>query len=154
MQATTPDHLVVKSSDLSRDSKHVFREAEKAPVEVTRRDGEPLMLTTKAERDTHKAILNIAAQLIAVALDEDRGPLEDRLAVHYPWIKLLNADDQKQCAKDIIDTARAAFVVDQPFLIVTEIKSWRDTAEAVGAGWNSLPVTSLDEPVTVPAPLG
>ncbi|GAA3592025.1 hypothetical protein GCM10022198_14970 [Klugiella xanthotipulae] len=78
------------------------------------------MLTTTAERDTHEVILTVIAHLIVVALDEDRGPLDDRLAVHYPWIKLPNATEQRQCAKDIIDTVRAAFVVDEPLHIVAK----------------------------------
>ena len=142
---------VVQSSDLSRHSAAVFAAAEEAPVEVTRRDGETLVLTTKREVAAHERILEVAAQLIAVSLD-DRGTLEDRLARPFPWIKLLSIEDQKTCAQDIIDTARGAFVASQPRRILTEIKAWQNTAEAVAAGWGEEEPDWLREPVAVKKP--
>ncbi|TFD49610.1 hypothetical protein E3T55_11060 [Cryobacterium frigoriphilum] len=87
----------------------------------------------------------------AVSLD-DNGTLEDRLARPFPWIKLLSVQDQRTCARDIIDTARGAFVVNQLGRIVTEIKAWRNTAEAVAAGWGQDEAEWLREPVTVTKP--
>lgn len=142
---------IVQSSELSRNSAAVFSAAEEAPVEVSRRDGESLILTTKREAAAHERILEIAAQLIAVSLD-DNGTLEDRLARPFPWIKLLSVQDQRTCARDIIDTARGAFVVNQPGRILTEIKAWQDTAEAVAAGWGQDEPEWLREPVTVTKP--
>ena len=98
---------VVQSSELSRNSAAVFAAAEPAPVEVSRRDGESLILMTKREAAAHERILEVAPQLIAVSLD-DSGTLEDRLARPFPWIKLLSVKDQRTCARDIIDTARGA----------------------------------------------
>ena len=142
---------VVQSSELSRNSAAVFAAAEEAPVEVSRRDGESLILTTKREAAAHDRILEIAAQLIAVSLD-DNGTLEDRLARPYPWIKLLSVQDQRACARDIIDTARGAFVVNQPGRILTEIKAWQNTAEAVAAGWGQDEPDWLRKPVAVTKP--
>ncbi|TFC17937.1 hypothetical protein E3O19_05460 [Cryobacterium algoritolerans] len=85
---------VVQSSDLSRRSAAVFAAAEEAAVQVTRRDGETLVLTTKREAAVHEQILEVAAQLIAVSLD-DRGTLGDRLARPFPWIMLLSVQDQR-----------------------------------------------------------
>ena len=142
---------IVQSSELSRNSAAVFAAAEEAPVEVSRRDGESLILTTKREAAAHERVLEIAAQLIAVSLD-DKGTLEDRLARPFPWIKLLSVQDQRTCARDIIDTARGAFVVNQPGRILTEIKAWQNTAEAVAAGWGQDKPEWLREPVTVTKP--
>ncbi|MBC7597262.1 MAG: prevent-host-death protein [Kineosporiaceae bacterium] len=142
---------IVQSSELSRNSAAVFAAAEEAPVEVSRRDGESLILTTKREAAAHERVLEIAAQLIAVSLD-DKGTLEDRLARPFPWIKLLSVQDQRTCARDIIDTARGAFVVNQPGRILTEIKAWQNTAEAVAAGWGQDELEWLREPVTVTKP--
>ena len=142
---------VVQSSELSRNSAAVFAAAEEAPVEVSRRDGESLILTTKREAAAHERILEVAAQLIAVALD-DNGTLEDRLARPFPWIKLLSVQDQRMCARNIIDTARGAFVVNQPGRILTEIKAWQNTAEAVAAGWGQHEPDWLREPVAVTKP--
>lgn len=85
---------VVQSSDLSRRSAAVFAAAEEAAVQVTRRDCETLVLTTKREAAVHEQILEVAAQLIAVSLD-DRGTLGDRLARPFPWIMLLSVQDQR-----------------------------------------------------------
>lgn len=148
---TPTERRVVQSSELSRNSAAVFAAAEQAPVEVTRRDGETLVLTTKREAAAHQRILEVAAQLIAVSLD-DRGTLEDRLAGPFPWIKLLSVQDQRTCAQDIIDTARGAFVVNQPGRIITEIKAWQNTAEAVAAGWGQEEPDWLREPVAVKKP--
>ena len=142
---------VVQSSELSRNSAAVFAAAEEAPVEVSRRDGESLILTTKREAAAHDRILEVAAQLIAVSLD-DNGTLEDRLARPFPWIKLLSVQDQRTCARDIIDTARGAFVVNQPGRILTENKAWQNTAEAVAASWGQGEPDWLREPVTVAKP--
>ena len=141
----------VQSSELSRHSAAVFAAAEEAPIEVTRRDGETLVLTTKRESADRELILQLAAQLIAVSLD-DRGTLVDRLAGPFPWIKLLSEADQCTCAKAIIDTARGAFVVNQPGRVLTEIEAWRNTAEAVAAGWSKNEPDWLEEPVVVSKP--
>ena len=131
---TPAERSVVRSSELSRNSAAVCATAEETPVKVTRHDGETLVLTTKREAATRELILEVAAQLIAVPLD-DRGTPEDRLARTFPWIKLLGVQDPRSCVQDIIDTARGAFVVNQPGRILTEIKAWQNTAEAVADGW-------------------
>jgi hypothetical protein len=130
---------VVQSSDLSRHSREVFAAAEESPVEVTRRDGESLVLTTKREFDARDDVLEVAAQLIAVSLD-DKGTLVDRLAGPFPWIKLLNEADQRECARNIVETARGAFTVHQPERLLSEVAAWRNTAEAVAAGWGNEPI--------------
>jgi hypothetical protein len=145
------ERRVVQSSELSRNSAAVFAAAEEAPIEVTRRDGETLVLITKREAAAQERILEVAAQLIAASLD-DGGTLVDRLARPFPWIKLLSAHDQTTCAQEIIDTARGAFVVNQPGRILTEIKAWQNTAEAVAAGWGEDEPDWLDGPVKVERP--
>jgi hypothetical protein len=146
-----PSSHVVKSSELSRNSAEVFAAAEQGPVEVTRRDGETLVLTTKREASAHERVLEVAAQLIAASLD-DRGTLVDRLAQPFPWIKLLSIEDQAACAKEIIDTARGAFTVKQPLLILSTINGWQNTAAAVAAGWGTIEHEWLDQPIRVEKP--
>ena len=68
-----------RSSDLSKHSAEVFAEAEDHPVTVTRRDGEPLVLMSQREAESRSRLLEFAAQLITVALD-DGGPLAERMA--------------------------------------------------------------------------
>lgn len=67
-----------RSSDLSKHSAEVFAEAEDHPVTVTRRDGESLVLMSQREADSRNRMLEFAAQLIGMAVD-DNGPLAERI---------------------------------------------------------------------------
>jgi hypothetical protein len=145
------DRRIVASSDLSRHSAQVFVLVEIGPVEVTRRDGETLLLVTKRSVAGQNEILHIAAQVIAIAWDE-RGSLVDRVAQQFPWIKLLKTEEQAECARSIVETARGAFAIDRPAALVTEIQAWRNTAEAHAAGWGQEERDWLAEPIVVSRP--
>lgn len=132
-----------KSSELSRNSGEVFAAAERSPVTVTRRDAEPLILMNEREALARKQLFEFAAQLVAITTD-DRGTLAERMADHFPWMFALSEADRKQCAKDLVDAARASFATEQPHLAVVELNSWRETAEALAAGLRDDPVEWLD----------
>jgi len=133
MALTVDSPLAVRrSSDLSKHSAEVFAEAENHPVTVTRRDGESLVLMSQREADARNELLNIAATLITVSLED--GPLTNRMASRYPWMYALTPQDQEQCARDLIDAARASFSTLQPHLAITKLTSWRETAAANAAG--------------------
>lgn len=125
-----------RSSDLSKHSAEVFAEAEDHPVTVTRRDGEALVLMSQREADGRAQLLNFAAHLITVTLD-DNGTLAERMAKAFPWMLALSSADRESCAQDLIDAARASFSTDQPHLAVAELTSWKETATAVAAGLGS-----------------
>ncbi|TPW72876.1 YebG family protein [Schumannella sp. 10F1B-5-1] len=139
------------SSDLSRHSARVFDAAEERPVEVTRRDGEDLVLMSKRESDARDKLLEIAATLIAVATD-DRGTLAERMSDSYPWMLALSPADRETCARELLSAARASFSTHQPYLALAEMTSWFETATAIAAGLGSQPVEWLDltEPVERP----
>lgn len=142
-----------RASDLSRDSANVFRSADRGPVEVTRRDGETLVLTRKSEYEEHYAALTVAADLVAASLTPGDSPLEARLQERFPWLHFLSADDRTQFAHDIIDTARGCAAVHDfgPFLV--ELGEWHSTAAARAAGFTAADdLDWLDEPVPVPDP--
>lgn len=142
-----------RASDLSRDSARVFRSADESPVEVTRRDGDPLVLTRKSEYDEHFTALAAAADLIAASLAPADSPLEDRLMVRFPWLRFLDAGDRSSFAVDIVNTARGCAAVHDftPFLV--ELHEWQATAEAVAAGFTAPEdLEWLDEPAHVPDP--
>lgn len=122
-----------RSSDLSKHSAEVFAEAEVHPVTVTRRDGESLVLMSQREADGRAHLLNFAAQLITVTLDE-QGTLAERMAKSFPWMLALSPTDQESCAQNLVDAARASFSTDQPHLALAELTSWKETATAVAAG--------------------
>ncbi|MFB2585861.1 prevent-host-death protein [Herbiconiux liukaitaii] len=143
--------LVFPSSDLSRNAPRVFAAAEEGPVGVTRRDGENLVLMSQRDADAREQLLQFAAQLIAVAIDE-RGSLAERMANAYPWMLALGQDDRERCARDLVDAARASFATGQAHLIATELTSWRETASALAAGMRNSPVDWLDDEISVARP--
>lgn len=151
MQSATPARTEFMSSELSRNSSEVFAAAEIGPVRVTRRDAETLVLMNEHEALARKELFEFAAQLIAITTD-DRGTLAERMAEHFPWMFALTVTDRNQCARDLVDAARASFATEQPHLAAAELQSWRQTAEALAAGLRSEPVEWLehDEPVTRP----
>ena len=140
-----------KSSDLSRNSTQVFAAAEDEPVEVTRRDGEDLVLMSKLESDAREKLLQLAATLIGVATDT-RGTLAKRMADALPWMLALSPTDQDACANDLLNAARASFSTGQAHLAVAELNSWLETATAVAAGLGTAPVEWLDEDIIVERP--
>lgn len=140
-----------RSSDLSKHSADVFAEAENHPVKVTRRDGESLVLMSQREADAREQLLQLAAQLITVSLD-DEGSLVARMSNMFPWMLALSSRDQQTCAQDLIDAARASFSTGQPQLAIAELTSWRETSIAISAGLASRPVEWLDEAEPVERP--
>ena len=140
-----------QSSELSRNSLRVFDAAEKAPIRVTRRDGEDLVLMTEREADARRELLNLAAQLIAVTTD-DRGTLAERMANIFGWMHALSPEGQVQCAHDLVNSARASFATEQAHLAIAELTAWRETAFALAAGLGQTPVDWLDTGKTVAQP--
>jgi hypothetical protein len=140
-----------RSSDLSKYSADVFAEAEDHPVQITRRDGEPLVLMSQDEADARALLLQFAADLITVTLDDD-GTLASRMTRKFEWMRALSAADQAACAQDLVDAARASFSTGQAHLAVAELTSWRETATAVAAGLSATSVEWLDEVLSVERP--
>jgi hypothetical protein len=136
---------VRRSSDLSKHSADVFAEAEDHPVQVTRRDGETLVLMSQAAADGQAQLLQLAADLITVTLD-DEGSLASRMAQRFPWMLALSAADQESCAHDLVNAARASFSTGQPHLAIAELTSWRETATAIAGGLATSKVEWLDRP--------
>lgn len=132
-----------RSSDLSKHSAEVFAEAEDHPVTVTRRDGEDLVLMSHREAENRNSMLQFAAQLIGVAVDDD-GPLAGRMSKAFPWMLALSAEDRVTCAQNLVDAARASFSTDQPYLALAELTSWRETATAIAAGLSRAELEWLD----------
>lgn len=140
-----------RSSDLSKHSADVFAEAEQHPVQVTRRDGETLVLMSQSAADANSQLLQLAADLITVTLD-DEGPLASRMAQRFPWMLALSAADRETCSRELVDAARASFSTGQPHLAIAELTSWRESATAIAAGLGSSPVEWLTHPAPVERP--
>jgi len=151
MPTATTSRTVFQSSELSRGSAEVFAAASDHPVEVTRRDGEPLILMSEREDRDRSALLELAAQLIAVTTMTE-GSLADRMSDHFPWMLALEPADRDACVNDLIRTARASFSTGQSHLAIAELTAWKETATAVAAGLGQTPVKWLDEGEPVKRP--
>ena len=150
LTAARPER-VFQSSELSRNSTRVFAAAEDQPVEVTRRDGEDLVLMSKSEAAARESLLQLAATLIGVATDT-RGTLTERMSEAMPWMLALNPEDRETCSRNLLDAARASFSTGQAHLAVAELNSWLETATAIAAGLGTAPVEWLDSAVRVERP--
>lgn len=140
-----------QSSDLSRSSAKVFDAAENAPVLVTRRDGEDLVLMTEREANARRKLLEFAAQLIAVITD-DRGTLVERMSDRFPWMLALKVDDRAKCARELVEAARASFATQQAHLAIAELTAWRETASAVAEGLSVANIEWFDAPLLAANP--
>ena len=144
MATLTDRDKVFQSSDLSRSSAEVFAAATDHPVEVTRRDGESLVLMSESEDRARNSLLELAAQLIAVSTNRE-GTLAERMSDRFPWMLALSVEDRELCATEILAAARASFATKQPHLAIAELTAWRETAIAVAAGLGKTDVEWLDE---------
>jgi prevent-host-death family protein len=144
MATLTDRDTVFQSSDLSRSSAEVFAAATDHPVEVTRRNGESLVLMSQATDRARDSLLELAAQLIAVSTNLE-GTLPERMSDRFPWMLALNVDDRERCATEILAAARASFATKQPHLAIAELTAWKETATAVAAGLGIASVDWLDE---------
>jgi hypothetical protein len=149
--ADTSSLRTFKSSALSRNSPEVFAAAEKHPVDVTRRDGEDLVLMSKREAAQRQTLLELAAQMITIATD-DHGTLAERMSSTFPWMLALSETDRAQCAWDLLDAARASLSTGQSHLANAEFSSWRETAVAIAAGFRDESVDWYPEDVPVDRP--
>lgn len=151
MNTLTRSRTTFQSSELSRSSAEVFAAAADHPVEVTRRDGESLVLMSGSADRARTNLLELAAQLVAVSTSTD-GTLVTRMIDRFPWMLALSPADQQACANDILSAARASFATNQPHLAIAELTAWRETATVIAAGLGQEPVEWLDDSVVVERP--
>lgn len=138
MSISFATNRVFRSSELSRNSGAVFAAAEKGPIEVTRRDASSLVLMSKQESDARVRLLEIAADLIAVATDE-RGTLAERMAERFPWMLALSETSREECARELLHSARASFSTGQVQLAIISLNAWKETALALAEGLSAAP---------------
>ncbi|MEO8283938.1 MAG: prevent-host-death protein [Pseudarthrobacter sp.] len=151
MSTVTSSRTTFQSSELSRSSADVFAAASDHPVQVTRRDGESLVLMTESADRARASLLELAAQLIAVTTST-AGTLAGRMSDRFPWMLALSPSDQDTCATKIVEAARASFATNQPHLAIAELNAWRETATAIAAGLGKEPVEWLSDAESVERP--
>lgn len=141
----------VQSSDLSRNPLKVFSAAEKAPVTVTRRDGEDLVLMNKRETENLDEFHTYISQILT-ALADNEGTLVQRISKSLPWILAFKNDGQIECAEELVRTAKVAMATSVPTYALHALYSWRGTAEALALGIGVEDVQWLALPIPVPRP--
>ncbi|WP_024366968.1 hypothetical protein [Arthrobacter sp. TB 26] len=151
MSPASKSRTTFQSSELSRASAEVFAAAAYHPVRITRRDGESLVLMSESADRAREALLELAAQLVAVSTSIE-GTLADRMSDRFPWMLALSPADQDACATAVLVAARASFATQQPHMAVAELTAWRETATAIAAGLSNEPVEWLDEAESVERP--
>lgn len=151
MSKVTNFRTTFRSSELSRASADVFAAAADHPVQVTRRDGESLVLMSESADKARVLLLELAAHLVAVTTGTD-GTLAGRMSDRFPWMLALSSADQDLCATNIVAAARASFATNQAHLAIAELNSWRESATAIAAGLGKEPVEWLDDTDAVERP--
>lgn len=151
MSTLASSRTTFQSSELSRASADVFAAAADHPVQVTRRDGESLVLMSESADRARASLLELAAQLVAVTTNTD-GTLAGRMSDRFPWMLALSPADREVCANEILAAARASFATNQPHLAIAELNAWRETATAIAAGLGQDVVEWLDDAETVELP--
>lgn len=143
-----------KSSELSRNSAEVFHAADQeGSVEITRRDGEPLILSRKSSYFGNVRAIEVAADLIAASLDDSGRSFVERLQDRFPWMSYLSEPGREQFAAEMVASARASASVRDFTPFLRDLYEWRETAAAKAAGFASnVDVEWLDEPVEVMNP--
>lgn len=97
---------------------------------------------SQREADARSALLSIAANLAAMALED--GPRVEHMVSRYAWMYALSRQDRDVCARDVIDAARASFSTQQLHPAMARLASWRETAPAIAVGLGSHPVDWID----------
>lgn len=109
------------------------------------------MLMSESADRAQEALLDLAAQLVAVSTSTD-GTLAGRMSDRFPWMLALSPADQDACATAVLAAARASFATHEPHLAITELTAWRETATAIAAGLGNEPVEWLGEADAVARP--
>ncbi len=142
----------VQSSELSRNSREVFKAADEGPVIVTRRDGEDLVLESRQNVETERAGVELASHLVAASLAPSDAPFAERLMSVFPWMEFLSASGREEFAEEVVRVARACAAVSRYERLLITLNSWQDSAVAISMGYADRQVEWLDEGETVPDP--
>jgi hypothetical protein len=145
MSAPSSSRTTFQSSELSRASAEVFAAAADHPVQITRRDGESLVLMSESADQARASLLELASQLVAVTTSTE-GTLAVRMSDRFPWMLALSPADRDACADAVLAAARASFATNQPHMAFAELTAWRETATAMAAGLGEKSVEWLESP--------
>lgn len=154
MNAAEGTEITATFSDLLRTPNEVVDAAERGEVRLTRRDHDDLLLmSAKAARRCRHGVEYVTL-IAAAALADPAGEFVDRLRLSFPWVGLLNSDEQTRCASDLLETARACAAVGSYEPLAVLVAQWRSTARMIADGIprDGSDIDWLPQPVPVPRP--
>ncbi len=123
--------LTVSFSDLSKNSKRVADTVEQAQrVQVTRRDGQDLYLTTARHDQQREETAAVTARLFSALIRSDAGARAVLLALPevFPWVRHLSSEEVREFVVDLIAATQDAVELDVHANLHRAIVEWRATA--------------------------
>lgn len=91
---------------------------------------------------------------IIFATTLESGSLAEPMATVLPWTLMLDIEGHELCARELIETAEAAFATNQPKTLLVGVTSWFESATALAAGADRVELVWLAEPVLARLPSG
>ena len=96
-------------------------------------------------------LADAAGAISAVACGSSANQLAN-LKEPYPWVRLLSSKDQQEFVAELVETAAACGSIGRFEALAVTLKAWRDSAEAIAAGWDKSPLDWLPAPIPVGRP--
>lgn len=130
--------ITVTAREAVTDWLPVLDAAERVDVEITRVDGEPLLLTRHQVHARRVLVTELAVAVAAATVAAGADPLGDRLLDHLPWTRHLTAAERDAMAADLWASAsaqRSATTGTAPFACA--LLAWYATAHAKAAGYTA-----------------
>lgn len=122
----------VSFSELSKNSKRVADSVERAQrLQVTRRDGEDLFLTTARHDRDREETATVTVRLLAALLRVGRrNDALVRSVLHevFPWVRHLSDEEARAFADDLLDATQDAVELDVHANLHRTVVEWRATA--------------------------
>jgi hypothetical protein len=118
-------------SDLSKHSKRVAESVDHAQrIQVTRRDGEDLYLTTARHDREREETADVTARLFAALTSTDDGErvILRALPAVFPWVRHLSEREMLEFTRDLIGAIRDVTELDVHTNLHRIIIEWRATA--------------------------
>jgi hypothetical protein len=121
----------VPFSDLSKHSRRVADTVERVQrVQVTRRDGEDLYLTTARHDRQREETADLTAHLLAALLSSEDGAqtVTAALSMVLPWTRYLSRGERRDLLADLVNATRDVVDLDLHSTLHRTIVEWRATA--------------------------
>jgi hypothetical protein len=120
-------------------------------VVLNRRDGEPLVITTKSQADSSHLGTELAAMVILQAMATAQSSLKEAvsglMSSRFPWLRLLPLDSREMFLKEFFETVEACASVGNMSRLSELVGDWKATAEVHS---DSDLVLRLAQPITQP----